>query len=1087
VTLLQVRLLGSFQIQREGNAVTAICQPRQQVLLAYLILRCHTPQPRRQIAYTLWPDSSDEQASTNLRRELHHLRQALPPCDQLLTSEARTLGWRGGLGCDVDVAMFEEHLAQAWRAAQVGRPREERDHLELAMRAYGGDLFPDCYDDWIQEDRERLRQGFQHALERLARLCEDARDYAAAISYAERLVLADRFCESCYRQLMHLHLLNDDRPSALRIYHTCSAMLQQELGVGPSPATEALYTRIVRVEQVQLRSAEAGRPVARSLLVGRSEEWQVLRSAWAAGSAGTAQLVCIAGEPGIGKSRLLEEMIGWVEGQGYAAAYARAYAAEGSLAYDPVAEWLRAASLRPRLETLNDTWLVETARLLPELLANRPDLPHPPPLSEGWQRRRFFEALARAFLAVPEPLLLVLDDLQWCDRETIEWLHYLLRHDPGARLLVIGAFRPGEVDAEHPLTGLLHALRPSGILVERELAPLDERETGEVARQVAGRALAPGEMAALHRATEGNPLFVGEMVRSGLTAAPADGHTPLPPRVQSVIAARLGRLSPQARALAEVAATVGRSFSFDILLHASATDEDAIVASLDELWQRRIVRVQGQAGPGSLARYDFSHDKIRETACAGVSPARGPLLHRKVAEALESVHAANLDPVCAEIAAHYEYGGMFEQAVGYYQRATKVAQDLCVHQDALRYVTRARELLSKMAPTPDQMRRELGLLIASGISLIPLLGMPAAVREHWARAYELAEQVGDVPERLATYAAWLAAVLLQGDPRTAHEMAQREYALATTTGDRRFVVDAHFDLGLTLEHLGRWRECHPHYAAMLVLRDDEWAREVTPDPAQDGPLLCRRHLAMSLWHLGYPGQALVRADEAMSIAQRMGYPFSVSSALVWAARLHRLRGEPEIVRSRTEHAIAVCVQHGFAYRHAFANVLLGWAMAQDAEAEAGLALIEEGLTMFRELKGGVLHQPECRCLAAEAYLHAGRPDEGLAHLDEGLALSDSTRIADALPELHRLRGELLRVQQAEPQQVEACFLRALNIAREQGTRSFELRAATSLAQLWRDEGRCAEARALLADLYAQFTEGFDTGDLRAARALLAEL
>ena len=369
---------------------------------------------------------------------------------------------------------------------------------------------------------------------------------------------------------------------------------------------------------------------------------------------------------------------------------ARAYEAEGGLAYDPVVEWLRAASLQPRIEALGDARLVRIARLVPELLASRPNLPPPQPLTEGWQRRRFFEALAHAFLSAPEPLLLVLDDLQWCERETIEWLHYLLRHDPQARLLVVGAFRPGEVAAEHPLAALLHALRPSGLLIERELAPLDESETAQVAQQVAGRALAPHELDVAATGDGRQSAVYRRNGAIGRRAAPADGGARMPVKVLSVIAARLGRLSSGARTLAEVAATVGRSFSFDILLHASGAGEDAVVAALDELWQRRIVRVQGQAGSASLARYDFSHDKIREAACAGVSPARGPLLHRRVAEALERVHAENLDPVCAEIAVHYDAAGLFEQAVTHYQAATKMAQDLCVHQDAIRYLTRAQ-------------------------------------------------------------------------------------------------------------------------------------------------------------------------------------------------------------------------------------------------------------------------------------------------------------------------------------------------------------------------------------------------------------
>ncbi len=394
-------------------------------------------------------------------------------------------------------------------------------------------------------------------------------------------------------------------------------------------------------------------------------------------SAGRPHVVLISGEAGIGKTRLAEALVQWAARQGVATATARCYAAEGELAYAPVAAWLRALSL-PRLDR---PWLSEIARILPELLAQRSDLPPPGPLKEPWQRRRFFEALARAVLGAARPLLLLIDSLQWCGRGTLEWLHYLVRFESQAQLLVVGTYRTAEVAAaalpedDHALTSLLHQLRHDGLLTEIDLSPLTRAETGALASNVAERDLPSGLVDCLYNETEGNPLFIVETVRAGLpdevVESPSGGFVclprPLPSRVKDALAARLDQLSPLARSLAELAATIGRDFTFDVLAAASDAGENRLVRGLDELWQRRIIREQAENA------YDFSHDKLREMAYAGLSEARRRMLHRHVAAALETVHADNLDAVAAQVAAHYRRAGEREEAASYYRRAARAA------------------------------------------------------------------------------------------------------------------------------------------------------------------------------------------------------------------------------------------------------------------------------------------------------------------------------------------------------------------------------------------------------------------------------
>jgi len=718
-SILHIHLLGDFHLVCGDKPITSVNTQRLQSLLAYLLLHRDAPISRHHLAFVLWPDSTDAQALTNLRNLLHLLRQALPEAERFLDVDRHTLQWHNDAPFTLDVTDFEHALAQADadklhpEAERAGNQAAVRQALEEAVARYQGDLLPGCYDDWIRPERERLQQAYTRALERLARLLEDLREYRPAIDHAQRLLRHDPLNEAAYRRLMRLHALVGDRASALRVYHTCVTVLQRELGIEPGPATRRVYERLLQADTLPLLAPApsvglaARMPpfrwrVIRTLpLVGRHREWACTQEAWRAAAAGRPHFLLISGEAGIGKTRLAEELLRWAARQSIATASARCYAAEGELAYAPVAAWLRSRPLPP----LEPVWHTEIARLLPELLAEHPDLPPPGPLAEPWQRRRFFEALARALLGSGQPLLLLIDRLAWCDAETLAWLAYLLRADDKhlagsrPRLLIVGTLRPEELDAGHPLASLPPALRLEGQLTEVELRPLDEADTAALAAHVAGRELDPDLAACLYRETEGNPLFVVETVRAGLSVgsqAPGTNGSeveavclprPLPSKMQAAIEMRLAQLSPRARELAGVAATIGREFTFPVLVQASDLNEDTLVRALDELWQRRIVREQGTDA------YDFSHDKLREVAYAGLSAARRRWLHRRVAVALQEMHAADTGPVSAQIAMHFERAGQPEQAVQYYQQAAQAAQRIYAPEQADRYHRRAQALL----------------------------------------------------------------------------------------------------------------------------------------------------------------------------------------------------------------------------------------------------------------------------------------------------------------------------------------------------------------------------------------------------------
>ena len=609
-------------------------------------------------------------------------------------------------------------------------------------------------------ERERLRQRHSQALEQLLRLFEGLGDTLTAIRYAQRLLGLDPLSEDLYRRLMRLFALNNDRASALHVYHTCVSTLQREMGVDPGPATREAYEQLLQQEALTIQPiVHQPLPAATPTLIGRAREWKQLHDAWQRTTDGGPHFVLVTGEAGVGKSRLAEDFLLWASQQGAVTAKARSYAAEGQLSLAPVTEWLRSEGLRAPLRHLDAVWLSEVARILPELLAEQPELPHYESVTEYGQRQRFFEALARAILLPPQPLLLLLDDLQWCDQETLAWLHFLLRFDPMARLLVVGCAREEELLPSHPLRTLLLHLRNTMRATEIPLEPLDAAETAKLAGAVAKRELDLDEGLHLFHETGGYPLFVVEMVRADLgrvSASPPEAERlsrppplenarTLPPRVHAVLVGRLLQLSASARTFVELAATIGREFTLDLLIGVSNADSDSAVRALDELWYKRIVREHGANS------YDFTHDKLREVAYAEISVPQRRMLHRRVAQALEAMHAEDLDSVSGQIASHYERAGRIEQALPFYQRAAAVAQCMYANEDAIGLLSRSLELLELLAAGSKRDKQELSLQLALAPLYRVTKGWTAPELERVLdRALALCDTVGDDARRAET-------------------------------------------------------------------------------------------------------------------------------------------------------------------------------------------------------------------------------------------------------------------------------------------------------------------------------------------------
>jgi len=830
--MLRLKLLGNFHLQFDGRTIN----PRLQALLAFIVLHHSEPQSRQQIAYHFWPFSEESQARTNLRKLFLQLRRALPNADSYLTFDNQTIQWRGDAPFSCDV--LEVHAL----LEQLRKNPLDQDALRALFDCYTGQLLPNCYDDWIIPLREQLHQDVMAALNRLVTLLENQRAYAEGSRYAQRLLAFDPLEETVYQRLMRLRAFDGDRAGALKVYQECTELLARELGVEPSPETNALYEQL-RQAKSSLAPLQANPTPKPELtpLIGRQAEWQTLRTVWQEVVRGEARFVTIAGEAGIGKTRLAEELLIWAEQQGIATIRTRSYQAQGLLAYAPIAELLQTDVMARRIIGLNESRLSQIARLVPELLESHPLLDAPQPMTEHWQRQQFFDALAQAVLAEPQPLLVLLDDLQWTDAETLAWLHFLIRAAIQSPFLLVGTIRSGELDDHHPLPALLSSLRRDDLLTELTLAPLDKGEVAALAQSLgaAGDELAEQQVVQLYANTEGNPLFVIESLRAQQIAreeaSTATTEVGVPAKIQAMVRTRLTQLTPEAQVLVNLASVIGRSFHYELLAASSGIHEEQLVDLLDELLDRAIIREQHDD------TYDFTHGLLREVAYGTLSRTRRRLLHRRVAEIVEERQQGTLTGLqTAALAHHYEEAGNREKATHYLLLAGDQARQLYANNEAEHFYQRAIPLLLAQGEDEQVARTlmKLGLVYTATFDFVQAQRVYDEAFALWQPL--TAAQDGSQVVPLAATLRVAIGEPLRPDPALAYDsdsaflLEQLFEGLVEIDSDQNVVpalalrwevMDAGAKYLFTLRHDAKWSDGSPVTAAQVEF---SWKRNLTP-------------------------------------------------------------------------------------------------------------------------------------------------------------------------------------------------------------------------------------------------------------------
>jgi class 3 adenylate cyclase/tetratricopeptide (TPR) repeat protein len=830
--------------------------------------------------------------------------------------------------------------------------------------------------------------------------------------------------------------------------------------------------------------------------VGRERELAELRRAIELAIGGHGQIVAVVADAGTGKSRLFHELKAAIPNgckllEAYSVSHGKASA------WLPVLELLRgyfgiadsndAASRREQVAAALTALDPALEDALPYLLSLLAIVEGADPLAQmdpKIKRQRTLDGIKRLILreSLQQPMVIIFEDLHWIDEQTQALLDLLSDTIASSRLLLLFNYRP-EYRHEWTNKSYYSQLRLDPLAAAEETAMLSALLGDDAAIEPVGRLIA--------ERAGGNPFFIeeivqalfddGTLVRNGAVRVTRPlAELRLPATVQGILASRIDRLPAAQKDLLQTLAVIGRESAMRLLAQVAGIAETQLVEGLAILRAGEFVYEQ----PASTdVEYVFKHALTQEVAYNSLLIARRKQLHERVGYSMETLFADNLDDHVDALAHHYSHSENADKAIEYLARAGQRALQRSAHDQAIRNLNSAIERLKTLPDSSDRKRRELSFQVMLGPALIALTGWGTTeVELTSARALELCAALGDPPELFGVmYASW-SLRFIRADMRAAHAAALLLVVRGEELHDRAMLRMAHGAMGMTLFHMGEAKRAGAHFRSGLAL--DDPAQRLTP-MGIDVRVVHLCYQAWALWYLGYPDQALKSDLDAVARAQALSHPHTTAFANGHTGTLRVLLGEFDEVLEVADSQHVFCSRYGLADFLARAVGLRGTVTASRGQEE-GIPLIEEWVASGRKT-GLKMVRPLELCWLAEAGIALNQLDKASGALAEALTIaeSDGDRYCEA--ETHRLRGELLMKCQSNATKAQACFERAIEVARKQEARCWELRATASLARLLRNSNRRDEARTMLAEIYNWFTEGFDTADLKEAKALLDEL
>jgi len=733
------------------------------------------------------------------------------------------------------------------------------------------------------------------------------------------------------------------------------------------------------------------------------------------------------------------------------------------------------------------------------------------------QQSNLFQQYTKVLLAVAreQPLLLVLDDLQWADVGSINLLFHLGQQAKGSKILLIGSYRPEDVakgrgGERHPLEGIVNELKRDFGEFEVELSKAEDRSFLDAFLDTESNRLGARFRDTLFQQTRGHPLFTIEMLRGmqdkGMLIKDKQGRwiegmeldwDALPAKIDAVIGERFSRLEDRLRELLTAASVEGEEFTSDVVAMVKKEEVREVIHLLSSELDKKhhlvsakgIRRLDGQR----LSIYTFQHILFQRYLYNSLDKVERSHLHEEVGTALETLYGEQSEEIAVQLARHFREGGLVAKAVDYLQKAGNKAVRVSANEEAISHFSKGLELLKTLPDSLERIQQEVALLIALGSPLRIARGYAAPeVSRVYARAEELCEQIGDSPHLFWVLTGLQGLCITRGETKKAYKLAEQMISLSQRSQDPLQVMMANWFLGLTSVYLGEFSSAQAPLEQVIKSYDPQQHGFLAFAFGQDAGVSCLSWLGWTLWFLGYPDRAVKRCKEALVLAEKLNHPFTLGFTYGIAGfYFYSLTHEFQKVKEHSEAAIKLGKREGFGLFHALEPFLRGAEGSLEGNVEEGIKLMRQGLAAYRAIGTGMLI-PHHLGIMAELCEKGGKVKEGFEAVAEGLAEVKKSGERYYEAELYRIKGELTlkkarvedKMKQAE---AEGYFRQAIDISRSQKAKSWELRAAMSLSRLLQKQGKNEEARQELKEVYGWFAEGFDTPDLKEAKTLLDKL
>ena len=1050
--MMHISLLGDLQVSIDHISVEKLRGQRVRSIFIYLVLHAGTAVSRSELAGTLWPDISESQARTNLRRELHALKNTHEVISGCIDASKNTVTWQRPDDYRCDIEQFK-NLCQAFNAEQ---DTAQKSALGLqAVALYRAPLLAGIPDEWVSVKREALHQQWNSLSEHLITVLQGFNVSEQIISIASRQLSFDPYLEAAYLAIMEAYIASGNSAMALHTYHQCASVLNKDLSILPNERIQNLYSRLVSKNALQsgTETTKHFASTTDSALIGRSATLTEITEFIGDSMIAEPRIALLTGESGIGKSRLADEILSADNLKQLIQIKSECHPARVDTVFGPFKSWLSNPyflnACKDSNEFSNDTMQQIFPQLAPT--ATEPVKQKSRPLRS---QEAIFVALSNIVCTVAEfyntgqqaRLLLYIDDLQWADSDFFNWLHYFLSNQKGANVIFLATVRAEEMDSVNDISGLINEFSFSPQVRVKQLAYLNRTESFELINnqlvhypQADMARIDPDE---IFRSVRGNPLFLIESVKHLLNAGQPEANDNnsigAAPKISRILQRRITLLDKEARQLLQLASVIKRQFSLPLIQALTQFTDSQLIEALDLLWERSMLR---EVNGGD---YDFRHDSLREASYATLSKPARRIMHGQIAKSLEILNPDQTDNLAGEIASHYEKSGNTQAALNWFERALDRTKMTLAIDKCIAYGKRSLQLMDLTAPIADRADQQMKIL--SALSYAHSLKEGHACK-HTLQACEemetLLPYVKDPQTRWLTVFRLRVTATFSYQTYRALRLTAFQQSAASHTGDVANIIEAYKSRGFVLYQLGKLPEAFQCLdEGLKIARHAESQGKLDRyRPPWSLAMLSKIRIQV-LYMMGNFEDALSAIQNDYDHAHCVGAPQFRAMVCMWVGKINFLRNRPIAADEAGKTIITMGQQENLPEVESLGKFFCDWAEWKRGNTDTAITALKQTIKMNESVMATNILLSFWHSTLGEMYYSTQQFDAALSNNSKAIQAVRLTRVPNRKADTYRMRGNILAAMKATPAEIIRVYDLSIKTSLKQSALMYTIQSLT---------------------------------------------